>query len=241
MSITRTERIPCACGAPLEVTVADSLNAGRHPHLKQAILDRTLHLFTCGACGRSLLVEKDLCYFDFDRRQFFCTYPHHERARATELAAEVKRAHTTWMLERAPGFVTEYGKGFLVRVCFGYEELREKIVIDDAGLSDLVVEALKMDVLSADPWFEQSQVITLRLDTVLPDGSLYMRPEWIEPPSTIAPRSVTIARSLYVELDRRFDDILAARPWLAKDAHVSLLRLVDWPARAAAPAASSSP
>lgn len=237
MSITRTERVVCACGTPLTVTVADSLNAGRHPHLKQAVLDRSLHVFRCDACGRPLVIEKDLMYFDFERKQFFCVYPRHERAREAELGAEVKRAYASWMVESAPRFVVEHGRDFLVRVCFGYEELREKIAIDDAGLSDLVVEAVKLDVLTADPWFEQAGVITLRLDAVLPDGSLRLLPEWPDPqpPPGVEPRVATVSRALYDEVDARFDDILVRHPGLAAGAHVSLLRLFAPAAAAPAP------
>lgn len=230
MSITRSERLDCACGTPLTVTVADSLNAGRHPHLKQALLDRVLHVFRCDACQRLLVIEKDMAYFDFERRQFFCVYPRTERPRAAELGREVKRAHATWMTELAPPFITALGREFLVRACFGYEELREKVVIDDAGLSDLVIEALKIDVLTADPWFEASGVVTLRLDEVLDDGALRFVPEYLEPPPPGEPRVVTVQRALYDALDAQAGEILARHPGLAGDAQVSLLRLVEWPA-----------
>jgi hypothetical protein len=235
MSITRSERVGCACGTPLAITVADSLNAGRHPHLRQAILDRQLHVFRCDACGRGLVIEKDLLYVDFERQQFFCTYPRHERAREAELSAEVKRAFALWMQERAPKLIADASAGFLVRVCFGYEELREKIVIDDAGLSDLVIEAVKLDLLPADPWFRENGVVTLRLDAVLPDGSLRFLPEWSEaPPAEVEPKVASVSRAIYDEVDAKFDSILAHHPGLAAGAHVSLLRLFA-PQAAAAP------
>ncbi len=229
MSITRTERVGCACGTPVTITVADSLNAGRHPHLKQALLERSLHVFRCEACGAPLVIEKELLYFDFERRQLFSMYPRHERAREAACSAEVKRAYEAWMQARAPQFIVDHGKQFLVRVCFGYEELREKIVIDDAGLSDLVVEAVKLDVLATDPWFERAGVITLRLDAVLPDRSLRLLPEWLAPPPPeVEPKVATVARAIYDEVDARFDDILVHHPGLAAGAHVSLLRLIEW-------------
>lgn len=233
MSITRTERVTCSCGTPVEVEVADSLNAGRHPHLKQAILDRTLHAFSCGVCGQRFVIEKELLYLDFERKQFFCLYPRRDRAREAACSAEVKRAYQRWMGEQAPQFIIADGRDFLVRACFGYEELREKIVIDDAGLADLVVEALKIDILNADPWFRESNVMTLRLDSVLATGELRLVPEWLAPPeSAPAPerRVATVSRAIYDEIDARFDDILVVHPELAGGAHVSMLRLVSWPA-----------
>jgi hypothetical protein len=239
MSLTRPERVDCPCGTPVAVTVADSLNAGRHPHLKQALLDRSLHVFQCSACGRMLVIEKDLLYVDFERRQFFCMYPRRERAREAECSAQVKRAYQAWLTENAPRFLIEYGRDVLVRVCFGYEELREKIVIDDAGLSDLVIEAVKLDLLPADPWFRETGVVTLRLDAVLPDGSLRFLPEWPEwidaPPAEVEPKVATVSRAIYDEVGAKFDSILAHHPGLAAGAHVSLLRLFAPQAEAAPP------
>lgn len=230
MSITRTDRISCGCGTPVEVFVADSLNAGRHPHLRDALLDRSLHAFRCGVCGQALVVEKDMLYFDFDRKQFFCMYPRHLRAHEEALSDEVKRAYQLWMRERAPRFIAEYGVDFLVRVCFGYEELREKVVIDEANLSDLVVEAVKLDVMLADPWFAQTHAITLRLDGVEADGALRFFPEWVaDAPAGPERKRVTVTRALYDDADGRFDDILRVHPGLARGAHVSMLRLIAWP------------
>jgi hypothetical protein len=231
MSITHSDRIVCSCGTPVEVVVIDSLNAGRHPHLKQSILDRTLHAFICGVCGHRFVIEKDLLFFDFDRKQLFCMYPRHERAREAACSAEVKRAYQRWMAEQAPQFVIAAGRDFLIRACFGYEELREKIVIDDAGIADLVIEALKIDILNADPWFRDANVMTLRLDSVLPTGALRLVPEWLTPPGPAVERRVaTVSRAIYDAIDARFDDILVVHPELAGGAHVSMLRLVNRPA-----------
>jgi hypothetical protein len=57
LSRTRADRIHCPCGAVLEVYVADSLNAGRHPQLRELLLARRLHLFTCGHCGQADLLS----------------------------------------------------------------------------------------------------------------------------------------------------------------------------------------
>lgn len=229
MSIIRTERVTCPCGTPVVVEVADSVNGWRYPERKQAILDRTLHVFRCDVCKRLLVIEKDLLYFDFDKKQFFCMYPRGERGREAELSGEVQRAYATWLGDQAPKFVADTGREFLVRVCFGYEELREKIVIDDAGLVDLVLEAVKIDVMTADPWFEQAGVATLRLDGLDEDGALRLIPEFLVPPPPGEPRVVRVTRALYDSVVDRADEILVRYPGLAKGVHVSLLRLTSWP------------
>lgn len=230
MSITRTQRVTCRCGAVVEVLVAATLNANRRPQFKRALLDRTLHVFRCGGCGDSLVVERDLLYFDMNRQQMFCMYPRHERAREEELSEQVRIAYQAWLGDRAPKLLQGWGKGFLVRMCFGYEELREKVVIDDAGLSDLVIEALKIDVLTSDPWFEANEVLTLRFDHVEPSGDLAFFPEWLgDPPAADADDAIMVKRAVYDAIDARFGEILTRHPGLAKGAHVSLLRLTTWP------------
>lgn len=225
MSIVHTERVQCSCGVPVEVPTIDSINPVRNPHHKRALLDRTLHVFTCGACGRGLVVEKPLLYLDFERQQFFCMYPRSERHREEALAAEVRLAYDKWLGEQAPRFVQQLAREFLCRVCFGYEELREKVVIDDAGLADLVVEAMKIELILAEPWFAQSMVLTLRLDAVLPDGKLRLLPELADGQVWFGGRVATATREIYDEVDGRFDEILKIHPGLAKGPHVSVLRL----------------
>jgi hypothetical protein len=89
--------------------------------------------------------------------------------------------------------------------------------------------------LPADPWFRETGVVTLRLDAVLPDGSLRLLPEWIEaPPAGVEPKVAIVSRAIYDEVDAKFDSILAHHPGLAAGAHVSLLRLFA-PQAAAAP------
>jgi hypothetical protein len=240
VSVTRQEQVMCGCGARLDVTVADSLNAGRHPHLRQALLDRKLHVFQCGVCRQPLVVEKDLLYVDFDRKQFFASVARHERYREGELARELRQTYDVWILENAPSFLRELGKDFLVRLCFGYEELREKIILDDNRLADLVIEALKWDVLVADPWFQENQVLTLRLDRVT-GGELIFVPEWLWPtPFAMRDKVVHVKRAIHDEMLRHHDEIRQKWPRLASGPHVSLLRLIEWP-RTTAPATSPVP
>jgi hypothetical protein len=118
-------------------------------------------------------------------------------------------------------------------VVFGYEELREKIVADGAGLSDLVLEAVKVNVLTSDRALLDDGVLTLRLERVLDGGDLLMLPEWPEGRRTEPAAPFVIARSVYDAMMTHHDRLAAERRDLASGPHCSLLRLIDWRARAA--------
>jgi CpXC protein len=234
MSITHHDTVTCGCGAPVEVFVADSLNAGRHPHLRQLVIDRKLHTFECGACGRPFTVEKQLLYFDFDRRQFLGVFPTTERARERECGRELLTAYETAMRDQAPELVRDLSHQFLVRIVFGYEELREKLIADELGLSDLVLEALKLDLIGSDGWFLDHRVLTVRLDSATPDGRLMFYPEWLgAPPDGVTREPFLIERAAYDALFVHHDRLVAERRDLASGPHCSLLRLIDWSARGA--------
>jgi hypothetical protein len=175
MSITRAVSIACsACGVELRTDVVDSLNAGRHPHLRERLLARRLHRFVCGACEGPISVDKEVVYVDFDRGQLFVAAPDAERGSGRE-AAWVEAAaglFTRWLRDRAPSIVRREAGTIAVRLCFGLEELREKVVVDDARLDDRVVEAVKAALMVAEPRLEAAGVAALSLDGIEEDGAL---------------------------------------------------------------------
>ncbi len=236
MSITSTAFIDCRCGARLEVLVADSLNAARHPHLKEALLQRRLHVFTCAACARPLTVEKELLYVDLERRQFVGLFPARERVRERQHGEALVRAFEQTMLEAAPAGVRALATNFLVRVAFGYEELREKIVADDAGLSDLLLEALKARLLLDEASFFAAGVMTLRLDRVLASGDLLFSPEWHDGfrPDDERGQPFVVERAVYEGLRSQEAALVADGRGLTSGPHCSVLRLIDWSGQAPA-------
>ena len=234
MSITGNERVTCLCGAPVEVTLAESINAARHPHLREMVLARTLHRFACGSCARTLVFEKALSYVDWDRRQLIQVAARGDLHRADVLADETRELRDR-AFRVGPQAVQALKSSFFVRLCFGYEELREKLVAFDAGLDDGLLELVKCEVLAAEPAMADSGVLTLRLDAVEDDGSLRFVVERITPAA--GPEVVTVQRALYDHLAGLPDEVKARRPRIENGPHVSLLRLFDWPKPSASGAA----
>ncbi len=223
MSITVAHDLRCRCGETLHVQLVESLNAGRHPALRQQVLDRNLHLFECHYCSVRTLIERPFVYFDFERCQLIGVYPLHDLERAQTCAEQVMEIYRQRLLYDAPDMVRARAGDFLVRVCFGYEELREKLVADDAGLSDLVLEALKCELIAGDARLRAAALVTLRLDAITAEGDLAFLGDWMVPPPVVL--RILITRDDYDAVAARRATLLDELPGLASGPHVSLLRL----------------
>lgn len=227
MSITKTEQVRCDCGAPNRVTVVDSLNAGRHPHLRKLVLDRALHVFVCAACKDSFCVAKELFYFDFERRQMLGVFLPEDRPRERECSEHLVELFDTYLRQQAPELIRAASSDFLVRACFSYEELREKLVIDEAGMSDLSIEVIKRNIL-ARPDLRAAQIATLRLDEVTA-RELRFRPEWLDDRPRDLTEVLVYQRALYDRMHDHHDVLRAQYPNIASGPHVDLLRMLEWP------------
>ena len=245
MSQTATREIECSCGARVAVFVADSINAERHPHMRQAVLDRRLHVFTCSACDGGIVVENRFWYLDLGRGQFYGVWPNRDRAgeRALgeavvnefELALGEQAGATARALFNAEAFEDHpepERKRHLVRLCFGNEELREKIIAREAGLSDLALEALKARVLAEIRELGQVDLVrlgvrTMRLDHVEDSGDLAFYFEQATSPARVLEIGMVVPRAHYEAFAAiPWQDLLATYKGIASGPHVSLLRLL---------------
>jgi len=228
MSITETFLVDCECGARIETLCCVSLNAERHPHLRDSLLERTLHQFECAACRKQVVIDKKLAYLDLGRRQFYSCAT--ERDRGDERAL-VEDAVAAWNLafgQRAPVSVSAMFEthDFQVRLCFGLEELREKVIAKDAGIDDLALEILKAELLATNPELANQAVRTLRLDHVESDGKLAFVLERATEPTTILDIGLLADRTRYDQLAATpWRELLDQHPGIAWGPHVSLLRL----------------
>ncbi|MCX5742015.1 MAG: CpXC domain-containing protein [Proteobacteria bacterium] len=223
MSITHESIVDCPrCQLPVRVFVADSLNAGRHPGLRAALLDGSLHRFTC-VCDYQIVVDKYLLYFDHGRGHFFFTFP---RTQITNLAACLAEAREVFELSfgaQAPDEVRPLAAQTMVRVCFGLDQLRDKVIADDHGLSDLVLEELKCEVLAERAELRELQVIGLWLVGVHAETLEFLT----QGLDGTRPQRIKIPRAAYDEIAARgHAEILAARPSLVNGPHVSMLGML---------------
>jgi len=222
-------RIACSrCGAEMEGVVVDSINAERFPELRAAVLDRSLHHLRCAQCGTRHALDKELLYVDFARAQWVTVFPVEELPRFAECEETARRAFAHAFVDTAPGFVRATAARFAVRVTFGLEGLREKLVCWDAGLDDRVLELLKIDLVADRPELVARGVGSFTLDAVAPDGMLLFVPMLRVPNADPAVHVVVgMPRAVYDEAARASDGLRAAHEALWSGPFVSVARY--WP------------
>jgi len=106
-----------------------SLNVTLDPEEKSRLMDGTLTAFKCGACGHTAQVVYSLLYHDM--RQTTAIWlippgPDGKPGEAPDLAAMT------------------FGKNYRTRIVDSYNQLREKILIFDAGFDDRIIEVAKL-------------------------------------------------------------------------------------------------
>ena len=148
MSIFRTTDVPCpSCNTPVSFELVHSVNAGRAPHLRASILDRSFQKQPCPACGLAFRVEPEFSYMDMGRSQFFAVWP---AARAAEWKDFEKRSQEVFdksFGSSAPPEARAIGKKLKPRAVFGWAGLNEKLIAADAEIDDETLELAKMGVI----------------------------------------------------------------------------------------------
>ena len=160
MAIFHHHTIQCVCGEKLSVPLADSINVKRSPDARDRILRGELHRAFCTACHRQITVEKPFYYTDLTRNTLFKVFPRGERYRWKETSRELDRASSF-----IPAAVADV-EGRTLRVIFGMDELREKLVAQDAQLDDRVLELFKVLLLFEHPFLLKRSRLRLILDQV---------------------------------------------------------------------------
>ncbi|MCK6519124.1 CpXC domain-containing protein [Myxococcota bacterium] len=179
MSTLTLARVDCAgCGAAVEGELVVMANLGARADLRAGLFTREINVLRCAACGRTAQVQRTSAFMDFRRHQWIVAYPDWAERHWAELAAATALSVTRNLGLAAPAKLRAEAPRWTVRVVFGLEAAREKLVIWDAGLDDLAVERLKLVVLAGQPrwllgraWVDAVDADSLRLRLVAPDGA----------------------------------------------------------------------
>ena len=150
MSTWFAEQLVCTCGHELTARLARGIHASRVPQVREQILRNELHVITCPACGAIADVHRDLTYADFDHFHWVrVARPDELDAWAAVEAASL--AQFTRIVASGSPVVAEMAERFRVRVVFDLDELRERLIVWDAGLDDAVIECVKLRCLRERP------------------------------------------------------------------------------------------
>lgn len=129
MSITTQALAPCSkCGQQQTVTVYKSINISENPELKTKVRDGSLFLWECPHCGQVNLARYETLYHDPSTKLMVWLIP------AGEISETQMQAIT--MHTKAMG-------GYTLRRVNDMGSLMEKVLINDAGLDDVVLEMCK--------------------------------------------------------------------------------------------------
>jgi hypothetical protein len=151
MSISLTKVLPCrACGADIEATTFESINPTRHPFLQDQLLERTLLRRSCDHCGAFHQHYDRLIWTDLPGRLCVCILQDDDRPRWPQLENEALAALSVPLRGEGPPAVRLWGDQVQIRLVFGTEELREKVLCRLAGLDDRVIEYLKVTLMDRD-------------------------------------------------------------------------------------------
>jgi hypothetical protein len=151
VSSWRDREIECPhCGAGQRVQVAIGLHITRLPHVKEKILHGELHRFDCTTCHKRIEVRIPLVYTDFERGHWIEVRPDEDIAQWQELAPAAAAIFDRAVMHGAP-ILRSRVETFTTRLVFGYAELREKVLLFDAGIDDRAMECLKLLAIRTDP------------------------------------------------------------------------------------------
>ena len=230
MSIFYPYSLSCpGCAHAYEINLVEGLHISRMPALRQQILESRFHQFVCPMCNQQTHVECPLIYTDFERGHYVAI----EQGRPTDWQ-RVRDRHVQVFHEsfaQGPPVAQHLGAALQTRLVFGFASLREKLLLWDAGLDDLVVEAIKGDVLAALELAPGTEA--LRLSCVLEGGHLLLSRSAVRPrrdhdgaievlgrPEIFGFETVT--HDEYVERRQDRSRIFADYPWLTENWFVDI-------------------
>jgi hypothetical protein len=180
----------------------DSVNVTLDPSLRERALSGDIFRLTCPACGEGVHAQYDCLYHDM-QKTFMVQLTHEDRVGEVSVAlAEAAKQMT--MREQ-----------YRMRIVTSFHDMVEKIFVLEAGLSDGIVEIIKVLLPAEDPAMRDAQ---LRFQAVTDEGEL----AFAIVRASEKPKYAVLPRALYDDLkDKAFEDMFAhtdARgQWLSVD------------------------
>lgn len=137
MSMSKQIEIQCpSCQRTSPFTLWQSINVTIDPWAREQMLEGTFFQFTCPHCGKQAPVNYSTLYHDMDRQLLlYLVATEGGDARQEALKAQTRMAGE---------FGRQFPSTYKSRVVCAPTDLREKVLIDDRGLDDRLVELCKL-------------------------------------------------------------------------------------------------
>lgn len=150
MSTWFDEAVACpACGLEQIAKLARGIHVARAPEAREQVFDRSFHRVVCKQCNTRFVAKRPLIYTDMDRKHWVHVAMPHEEPRWRDLERVAVDVFDGAFV--GSPLAAALRDGFRVRLVFGMEELREKLVIWRAGFDDATLECAKLQMISRDP------------------------------------------------------------------------------------------
>ncbi len=195
MSLFTNTGITCQeCEHVYTIQAVGSVNADRRPDLRDVILDDTFQENTCPNCGFTFRLEPLFNYLDVGRGEWIMSMPGRQILDYGAIEAEARTLFDDTYGANATGAAREIGDDLNPRLTFGWPAVREKILIDELGLDDVVVEMVKMDLIRRMEEAPMRPGIECRLIAMDEDR---MQFRWLNTEDEEAVMGVSVGKELY--------------------------------------------
>lgn len=195
MSVFTTRQFTCPeCDAILEYDNYDSINADRRPDLREDILSGSLSLAHCEACDKEFRPEPNLNYLDHKNGIWIMAQPIYNLARWDAEELKATKLFAGAYGENAPASARAIGDDLTPRLTFGWPAFREKLVLKEAALDDVMIEKTKLAILANRPGNPVEAGVELRL---LDARERVFRMAWMNAATGESQQQFEIQRALY--------------------------------------------
>lgn len=192
MSTWTESSVTCpSCAVSTSMHVATSVHITRVPEVRVAVLDRSLHRSVC-TCGQRIVIDVAFTYVDVERGHWLQVEPVRRRPEWRTVEADAMRALAR-SLDLTSPIISGLAESARRRVVFGLEELREKLIVWDAGIDDGLLECIKLRAWIDEPSLMRTPLIAER---VTDDGRLELVKIDEQPARRFAVSASTVDRAL---------------------------------------------
>lgn len=224
MSIFTVESFPCPeCAEAVSFMVCASVNADRRPDLRDEIIDGTFQRGTCEKCGNSFRIDPEFTYFDMERKQWILVQPAADAVNWTSLEKEAQETFDLAYGENTGPIAREIGRDLQVRVTFGWPALKEKLLCNSAGLSDSILEIVKLVIVRGSAESPMSDDNELRLTGVTDEGLEMM---WLNAANGTPLESIKVPLQVYKDVAADTESFADLQKTLEAGPYVDINRML---------------
>lgn len=232
MSLFRSVNVKCPnCEEEMRIAAVGSVNADRRPDLRAEILENTFQEFICASCGETSRLQPEFNYLHAGGGLWIAAMPATRFPYYLEHEDEAVALFEETYGAKAPARAQDVGQTLDVRVTFGWPAVREKLLLREHDLDDVIVEMMKMDLLRKLPSAPLAPGVELRLVRVTESDFVFV---WLRTASEEAIEEFTTPVGWYKLIADDPEPWGAVRAQIDNGPFVDMQKIYMGPGRAAA-------